>query len=103
MTEEERPDAKVIVGDALFQLGGPTNADPLSDALPPPADESSTVEAELDALIGRLEGYLAGPLPCSETAHARDHLQAAQRWLAKRTVARKEQHVAGTAKPHVSR
>lgn len=95
--------------DSLFKLGDPaapidsSTLAPPGPALPPPAEESATVEAQLDALIIRLDGYLSGPLPCSETQHARDHLQAAQRWLDKRSRARKEQHVTGKPVAHVSR
>ncbi len=60
----------------------------------------TTMEAVIDVLVNRLNGFQNGPFSCRQNALAITHLQEAQNWLYRRTWERVNQGVEGTNTPH---
>lgn len=65
-------------------------------------ENGTTIEAIIQVLVDRLEGFQQGPFACTENAEAIYHLKGALTMLTLRTERRKEQGVEGTNKPHTS-
>lgn len=65
-------------------------------------ENGTTIEAIIQVLAHRLQGFQQGPFACSENDEAIYHLKGALTMLTFRTALRKEQGVEGTNKPHTS-
>ena len=65
-------------------------------------ENGTTIEAVIDILVKRLEGFQKGDFRCRENALAITKLQEAKHWLEHRTKLRQSQGVEGKNEKHRS-